>query len=590
MKQKISRRIILGMAACSLLAGCGGGSRPSSNTRAGQVVLTVAWPSRSRLIPAASNSIKATLSGGGVPVSQTLVITRPQTTVTFSQVPPGALTLTATAYPSTNGTGVAQALGNAPVTVQDGQTANVTVTMDSTIDHVDVTPLAPSIAVGDSIALTATAKDVSGNIVLLSPGKLQWTSQTSTVASVDGAGHAAGLTEGTSNITAKDLESGKSGSVLLTVSAAFVTISPNAVSLLINGEQVFVGVAAQPLDPSVVYSVDEGAAGGVIDANGIYIAPPTPGTYHVTATSRYDPTHKATATITVSALTNSNFVGLYVNDYYNNRIIRMDDLSGANWHAFAGFAAAGGYRFSGIQRLALDSIGRIYITDWVSNRITRMDDITGKNLVTFGTLGSGVGQFNQPLAISIGPDGKIYVADYQNNRIVRMNDMTGSGWTTYGTAGTGVGQFTFLQGIWITGDGRIYIADTFNNRIARIDDMTGAGWTSFGIGVAPTSVAVDGSGRIYFSDYYNNRIGTALNMSGSGLTFLGSTSPGSGVGQFRSPSPIYIGSDGKIYVTDSGNDRVIRMNDITGAGWTTFGSHGPGIGQFAAPLGIVLSP
>ena len=137
---------------------------------------------------------------------------------------------------------------------------------------------------------------------------------------------------------------------------------------------------------------------------------------------------------------------------------------------------------------------------------------------------------------------------------------------------------------------RIYIADTFNNRIVRIDDMTGAGWTSFGIGVAPTSVAVDGSGRIYFSDYYNNRIGSALNMSGSGLTFLGSTTPGSGVGQFRSPSPIYIGSDGRIYVTDSGNDRVIRMNDITGAGWTTFGSHGPGIGQFAAPLGIVISP
>ncbi|HET7784889.1 MAG TPA: hypothetical protein VFL36_02885 [Myxococcales bacterium] len=49
-------------------------------------------------------------------------------------------------------------------------------------------------------------------------------------------------------------------------------------------------------DPSVTWSVAEGAAGGSVDANGLYEPPDHPGVFHVVATSRADPTRPGTAT------------------------------------------------------------------------------------------------------------------------------------------------------------------------------------------------------------------------------------------------------------------------------------------------------
>lgn len=55
-------------------------------------------------------------------------------------------------------------------------------------------------------------------------------------------------------------------------------------------------------DTTVSWSVQEGAAGGSIDANGVYTAPNTAGTFHVVATSRADPTRNAIAQVNVTAL------------------------------------------------------------------------------------------------------------------------------------------------------------------------------------------------------------------------------------------------------------------------------------------------
>lgn len=51
--------------------------------------------------------------------------------------------------------------------------------------------------------------------------------------------------------------------------------------------------------------------------------------------------------------------------------------------------------------LSVDDAGRIYILDAANNRIVRIDDLTGKNPVTFGTKGTGVGQFDNPRALFV---------------------------------------------------------------------------------------------------------------------------------------------------------------------------------------------
>src|SRR5437899_1334832 len=119
--------------ACSLLAlcGCGGGSSgPASRT--GAAVFVIKWPDRpTRLIPIASNSIRIVFRDASNNVAADQTITRPNDTATFSGLLAGDYTVTATAYPNNNATGVAQATGAIPFRIDTGQTNQATLTMNS---------------------------------------------------------------------------------------------------------------------------------------------------------------------------------------------------------------------------------------------------------------------------------------------------------------------------------------------------------------------------------------------------------------------------------------------------------------------------
>ena len=69
--------------------------------------------------------------------------------------------------------------------------------------------------------------------------------------------------------------------------------------------------------------------------------------------------------------------------------------------------------------------------------MVRIDDMNGTNWTTFGSLGSGVNQFNLSRSLSLDFLGRIYVDDSVNCRVVRIDDMTGANWKTFGTFGSG---------------------------------------------------------------------------------------------------------------------------------------------------------
>lgn len=91
------------------------------------------------------------------------------------------------------------------------------------------------------------------------------------------------------------------------------------------------------------------------------------------------------------------------------------------------------------------------------------------------TCGSGTGQF-YPSGIAVDSLGNIYVMDANNSRIVRLSDMNGTNWVSYGSAGSGVGQFAGLSAIAVDRGNHIYAADTGNRRIVRMNDMNGTNW------------------------------------------------------------------------------------------------------------------
>lgn len=216
--------ILVSTLCLYVLAGCGGGgvpnnAMPGSTPGRGSASVTIVWPPVSRLIPNASQSVVVTIAQGGTQLQQQ-ILQRPSgsgpTTGSFSALPTGALTATATAYPNLDGTGTAQAAASIPVTILANQNSAITITMNSTIDHLTLAPNPASVSVGSTLQLSVTAYDKSNNIVLTSSSKLQWKSSNNTFVSVDANGNTTGAAAGTSTITVTDTESGKSATLLVT--------------------------------------------------------------------------------------------------------------------------------------------------------------------------------------------------------------------------------------------------------------------------------------------------------------------------------------------------------------------------------------
>jgi hypothetical protein len=173
------------------------------------------------LIPVDSESIQITLTQGGATVGQAL-IARPTNgataTTTFASVPVGTVQVAAVALPNADGSGVAQAVAQTTVSVIADQTTTIPLTLASTIDHLNISPPAPVLGAGESEALTATAVDASGEIVLTSPSTITWSSDNTATATVgSGSGLIQWQSAGTANITATETESGKTGTAAVTL-------------------------------------------------------------------------------------------------------------------------------------------------------------------------------------------------------------------------------------------------------------------------------------------------------------------------------------------------------------------------------------
>ncbi len=210
-------------AITTALCGCGGGGGAPTSQDSGRAVIKITWPERTRLIPIACNSIKVTFSRAGVAFASQILPRPPQgvnqTTTTFNNLKTGNVTLTATAYPNSNATGTAQANGAVGVTILSGQTIDVGLTMATTIDHLEITPANPVLHPGDTLQLSQTSRDALGNVVMTTPSKITWTSAHTAQATVDTNGLLTAVSSGSSVITVKDTESGKTGTTTASISA-----------------------------------------------------------------------------------------------------------------------------------------------------------------------------------------------------------------------------------------------------------------------------------------------------------------------------------------------------------------------------------
>lgn len=141
---------------------------------------------------------------------------------------------------------------------------------------------------------------------------------------------------------------------------------------------------------------------------------------------------------------------IFVADSGNNRIVRIvrvDDMTGADWTTFANGSIGGSIpdSISGVPRTGT----HLYLTDQGNGRLVCVDDMTYANGVAVGSSGSGAGQLKFPSGVAAHAT-NVYVSDSENDRLVRLdpNNLCGS-LSSFGTVGASLNQFSHPVGVYI---------------------------------------------------------------------------------------------------------------------------------------------
>src|SRR2546426_7256 len=107
-------------------------------------------------------------------------------------------------------------------------------------------------------------------------------------------------------------------------------------------------------------------------------------------------------------------------------------------------------------------------------------------LTQWGSFGAGNGQLDDPNGIATDPAGNVYVVDNGNNRAEKFSGAgaplaaaPSSFLLTWGSSGTGSGQFNGAYGVTADPNGNVYVADAYNNRVQKFTS-TGSYLTQWG--------------------------------------------------------------------------------------------------------------
>ena len=249
-------------------------------------------------------------------------------------------------------------------------------------------------------------------------------------------------------------------------------------------------------------------------------------------------------------------------------------------------------------------------------------------LRSWGSTGSGSGQFVVPGDAAVDASGNIYVADPENHRIQKftpdgtfITQWTAGWWNgvrLFGPYGVEVDRAGVVYassewqverfdatgpclGAWasatkrvvayaiaITDDDRVYLKDYFGGQ--RLAEYTTTGTfirympEDFGSPANPSGIAVNGAGDIYVTDPGNHRV-QQISPSGQVVRMWGNL--GTAAGQFNQPSGIDVDRDGNVYVSDMGNNRIQKFTS-EGRFVTQWGTAGSSPGALSGPRGLAV--
>ena len=239
-----------------------------------------------------------------------------------------------------------------------------------------------------------------------------------------------------------------------------------------------------------------------------------------------------------------------------------------------GTSGSGNGQFNRPRGIAVDQEGNVWVVDEMNHRVQKFNS-KGEYVGKFGSFGTGNGQFNEPSDVAITAVGDLWVTDSGNDRVQKFNAQ-GQYLGQFGSSGTAVGKFAMPKGIAIGIDGTIWVTDHTYRRVQQFSAagtfIRAVGETSYGGNgqtafYYPDGIAVDGTGKVWVADRKNHKI-QKLSSTGNYLGSFGSQ--GSADGQFEYPSVIDVKPSGDLLVADRSNGRI-RQFTPSGEFVTKFG-------------------
>ena len=247
--------------------------------------------------------------------------------------------------------------------------------------------------------------------------------------------------------------------------------------------------------------------------------------------------------------------------------------------------------------ITLDSVGNLYIADVGNNRIRRVDRISG---IITTIAGNGMGGFGGdsglataamlygPQCVRFDKSGNIYIGDYFNNRGRKItttgiiSTFVGTGISGYSGDGSlaDTAKIGGIADIRTDTLGNIYLCDNGNSRIFKIAPTgiisTIAG-TSMGYlfngddisattaNIDPYNICFDDSGYLYIAENQNYRVrkidavGVIHTVAGNGIA--GSSGEGGLAinAELYRPNGLAFDQCGNLYIPESNNARISKV-------------------------------
>jgi sugar lactone lactonase YvrE len=208
--------------------------------------------------------------------------------------------------------------------------------------------------------------------------------------------------------------------------------------------------------------------------------------------------------------------------------------------------------------------GSIWVADTGNNRIEEWNS----SVAFVRAVATANGETFTPTAIEADANGGIWVGDRATGKArVLQFDEAGTYISSFGSLGSGSGQFSSQapSGLGVDGKGSIWVADPGRTNLQHWsipgfpNYLSSVGSMGFGNGqfANPTDVATDASGNVWALDKNQDRI-QEFNEKGEWIRAAGAE--GSGGGKLLSPAAIATDPHGNPWVLDTGNNRVVEFN------------------------------